>query len=61
MTFDLSRGYCLKSTVFPANKPGNPIFPPKAEVQDLPHNRAKVKLVVGDETIPSCAYYKEKV
>lgn len=58
---DLTRGYCLKRTVFAANKPGNPVYPPHAEVQDLPHNRAKVKLVLRDEVVPSCTLYKEKI
>ena len=57
-TKPLQHGYCLKKTIFPKNKPGNPVYPPKATVQDLPYNRAKTHIVHTDDNATNCAFYE---
>ena len=49
-----SRGHCLARSVYPKNKPGNPVFPPGAKVEDLPNNVSKVFVVHQSQLEPSC-------
>lgn len=49
-----SRGHCLIHSVYPKNKPGNPVFPPGAKLKDIPGNVAKVKVVHKDNIELSC-------
>ena len=53
-TIPQSRGHCLAKSVYPKNKPGNPVFPPGAKLEDLPNNVANVKIVHKDTLELSC-------
>jgi hypothetical protein len=53
-TIPQSRGHCVINSVYPKNKPGNPVFPPKAKLEDLPGNVARVKIVHKDTLELSC-------
>jgi hypothetical protein len=56
----LPHGYCLKHSIFPKNKPGKPVHPPRANIQDLPHNRAKTIMVHNDTDASHCTFFEEK-
>lgn len=53
-TKKLTRGHCLKRSVFPKNKPGKPVYPPGAIIKDLPFNRGQPHIVHKDDTVPTC-------
>lgn len=59
-TIQLTRGHCLKRSVFPKNKPGNPVYPPGAIVEDLPHHQGKPHIVHEDDVVASCTLFKVK-
>jgi hypothetical protein len=56
----LSHGYCLKKSVFAANKPGNPVYPPRSCVQDLPNAVHKLKIVKSNQLEKTCNEFNAK-
>jgi hypothetical protein len=54
----LSMGYCLERSIFALNKPGNPVFPPKAKTATLPNAQHKAFIVRASEVYSTCATFK---
>jgi len=59
-TVDLSRGHCLKYTVFPKNRPGDYVLPPGAVVRDTPNDMIIPYLVRDNQIVPHCTHHEEK-
>jgi hypothetical protein len=53
----LSYGYCLKKSVFASNKPGDPVYPPKAVVAELPNAVHALKVVKVNQVEKHCSDY----
>ena len=53
-TVPQSRGHCLAHSVYPKDKPGDPVYPPGAKVEELPNNVAKLHVVHEDQVVTSC-------
>ena len=56
----LSHGYCLERTVFASNKPGNPVYPPRAKVKELPNGNHKVILVRKSDVKANCEAFVKR-
>jgi hypothetical protein len=56
----LNRGHCLKRSIFPQNKPGNPVYPPDAIIADTAHNLTKAFIVKDTDIVTSCSDYTSK-
>ena len=56
----LSRGYCLARCVFPKTWAKKKVLPLKARVDDMPDDRAVIKLVHRDEVVLGCVHRKDK-
>lgn len=56
----LSRGYCLPRCVFPKTWIKKKVLPLKARVDDIPDDRAVIKLVHQDDIVVGCLHRKEK-
>jgi len=54
----LLQGYCLDRSVFAENKPGNPVYPPKAKVEFLENAVHKITIVNANEVRQHCGKYK---
>ena len=54
---DTKKGHCLDRTVYAKGKAGNPVYPAKAKVADLPHNRHKITLVRENAVLPNCTAF----
>ena len=48
----LMRGHCLAKSIYAKDRPGNPVYPPGAKIETLPHNRHQI-VVVRDENVES--------
>jgi len=59
-TASLTRGHCLKRSVFPKNRPGNHVYPPGAILKDTKNNVTIPFLVRSDQVVEYCSYYEEK-
>lgn len=59
-TRTLTRGYCLKRTIFPKNRPGKHVHPPGAIVKDTPNAVIKPYIVRKDQVIQHCTWFAEK-
>jgi len=59
-TVSLSRGHCLKRSIFPANRPGKHVYPPGAIVKDTPNAVIVPFIVREDQVVEYCTSYKEK-
>lgn len=57
---DTGKGHCLAQTVYAKNKPGSPVYPPRAKIADLPFNQHQVVVVRANEIRAFCMTYKEK-
>jgi len=57
---DLNRGHCLKRSIFPANKPGGPVYPPEAIIQETKHNVIKAHIVKDTDVVSSCSDFVRK-
>lgn len=55
-----TRGHCLDRSIYPKDKPGNPVFPPGAKIEELPNNVAKIHVVHKDQVETSCNAATEK-
>lgn len=53
-TTPLTRGHCLARSLYPKNKPGNPVYPPGAKVVELPNNVAKLVVVHENQIVTTC-------
>lgn len=56
----LTRGHCLKRSIFPKNRPGKHVYPPGAILKDTPNNVIQPYLVRADQVVEHCTYYTEK-
>lgn len=56
-TKQLTRGYCLAKTIFPKNRVGDRVYPPRARIEDTPNDMIKAKIVRAKEIVPSCRDY----
>lgn len=54
----LKQGYCLEQTTFAENKPGSPVYPPRAKVAFLKDAVHKVTIVSSTEVKSYCGKYK---
>lgn len=54
------RGYCLIHTVFAEGRPGNPVYPPKARVEELPDKRHKVKIIRNNHVETGCPHASKR-
>ena len=54
----LPKGYCLEKTIFASNKPGNPVYPPRAKTAELLNAVHKVTIVDATEVQVHCSMYK---
>jgi len=54
------KGHCLDQTIYAGNKPGNPVYPPGAKVQELPYGRHKIVLRREDEVCKHCMAFKPR-
>jgi len=59
-TSSLTRGHCLKRSVFPKNRPGNHVYPPGAIVKDTPNNTIQPYIVRTDEVVEHCTTHEER-
>lgn len=57
----LTQGYCLERSVFAKNKPGNPVYPPRAKVGDLENAVHKLVIVSANDLKKHCNTYKERI
>ena len=57
---ELKMGHCLDQSVYALNKPGNPVYPPKAKVAELPYNRHKIVIVRPLEVVVHCTAARRK-
>lgn len=57
---DLNRGHCLKRSIFPKNKAGNPVYPPNAIIADTEYNLIKAHIVKNTDIVTSCSDYTDK-
>lgn len=53
----LAYGYCLKKSIFASNKPGQPVYPPKAIVAELPNAVHDLKVVKVNQVEKHCSDY----
>lgn len=56
----LCHGYCLKKSKFASNKPGDPVYPPRAVVTELPNAVHKLKIVRCNQVEKHCADFTGK-
>lgn len=56
----LRRGHCLAKTIYAKNRPGSPVYPPGATVEELPDCRHKIYLVREEHVECGCTQVKEK-
>lgn len=59
-TIPLTRGHCLKRSVFPANRPGKHVYPPGAIIKDTPNNVVIPYLVRKDQVVEHCTMHQER-
>jgi len=59
-TVDLSRGHCLKKTIFPKDRPGDLVYPPGAIIKDTKNDMIIPFLVRNDQIVPHCTDHQEK-
>jgi len=57
---DLNMGHCLKRSIFPAKKPGGPVYPPGAIIQDTQYNVGRACIVKDTDVISSCSDFVRK-
>ena len=57
---ELAMGHCLIKTVYASNKPGNPVYPPRAKTAELPYGRHNVCVVKSTEIVPGCSDAKRR-
>ena len=57
---NLKRGYCLDQTVFASNRPGDPVYPPRAKTAVLPFAQHSVVLRREDEVVGHCNAFKHQ-
>lgn len=57
----LGHGHCLDRTIYAKNKPGHPVYPPRAKVEDRPYGQHQVAVVQENETVPGCTAAKARV
>jgi len=60
MVQKLARGYCLKRTIFPKNRPGKHVYPPGAIIKDTEHDRLKPYIVRKDQIVQHCTFFTNK-
>jgi hypothetical protein len=54
----LIQGYCLDRSIFAENKPGNPVYPPKAKIEFRENAVHKIEIVMANEVRKHCGKYK---
>jgi hypothetical protein len=54
----LNQGFCLEKTVFASNKPGKPVYPPRAKTAELPNAMHNTVLVYANQVVPECQTFK---
>ena len=57
---ETNRGYCLDQSVFANNRAGNPVYPPHAKLETLPHARHKTVIRNKTDVVPHCIAFKPK-
>jgi hypothetical protein len=50
----------LARSKYAKNKPGKPVYPPGAIIEDLPFNRHRIEVVNDDTVMPSCTAAKKR-
>jgi hypothetical protein len=56
----LKKGHCLDQTVYAKNKPGKPVYPPNAKLEDLPFQQHKIVLVRETQIVLHCTAAKQR-
>ena len=57
----LERAYCLARTIFPKNRPGNPVYPPEAKIEETEQNMILAHIVrKRDPQAERCPFYTDK-
>lgn len=56
----LKHGYCLKKSKFAINKPGSPVYPPRATVIELENAVHQLKIVRCNQVEKHCADFAKK-
>lgn len=52
--------HCLGRTIYAANKPGHPVYPVKAKVEELPHAQHHIVIVRKGQPVGSCQLFQRK-
>lgn len=60
VTKDSVHGHCLFKTIYAKNKPGNPVYPPGAKVEDREHAQHHVEIVRRTQVVPNCPGFSKK-
>lgn len=50
----LTRGHCLDRSIYAKGRPGNPVYPPRAHVKELPFNQHQLVIVRAEHVEPGC-------
>jgi len=57
---ETNQAHCLAQTIYAKNKPGNPVYPPKAKTADLPYAKHHVVIVRREQSASDCQYFTKK-
>jgi len=57
----LKRAFCLARTIFPKDRPGNPVYPPEAKIEETANNMILSYVVrEKDPQAARCPFFKPK-
>ncbi len=54
------RGHCLDRTIYAENRVGNPVYPPRAKVKELPFGQHMIALQRETDVVEHCVAFKPK-
>jgi hypothetical protein len=55
---ELLTAHCLATTIYARNRPDNPVFPPGANLKDMPYGRHEVTIVRRDMVKLNCQHFQ---
>ena len=57
---DLGYGHCLARSRYAKSKPGNPVYPPGAIIEEREHNQHKIEIVNPNTVVNGCVQAKKR-
>lgn len=55
-----NHGHCLYKCIYAKNKPGNPVYPPGAKVEDREYGQHHIVVVRRKQVLPNCPGFSKK-